>query len=53
MRRDLDENRLTEGTGPANMHLRRPDAVLRAIQDLLARRRNGVWGNGPQAWCLS
>ena len=29
VRRDLDENRLTEGTGPANMHLRRPDAGKR------------------------
>jgi pimeloyl-ACP methyl ester carboxylesterase len=31
------ENRLIEGAGHVTLHFRRPDAVLQAIQDLLAR----------------
>jgi len=31
------ENRLIDGAGHATIHLRRPDAVLQAIQDLLGR----------------
>ncbi len=31
------ENRLVDGVGHVTLHLRRPDAVAQAIQDLLAR----------------
>lgn len=31
------ENRLVEGVGHVTLHLRRPDAVQQAIQDLLGR----------------